>query len=64
LGLAKETVCRALMQLRKGGLISLSGGVLEIRDFERLMELVGDDAQGVFEECYGGPGVATLDVAA
>lgn len=52
LGLAKETVCRALMRLRKDGLINLGSGVLEIRDFDKLVELIGDDVQGVFDDCF------------
>ena len=64
LGLAKETVCRALMRLRNDGLISLSGGVLEIQDFDRLVELLGDDAEGVYDEGVDSKGLVPLDTAA
>jgi CRP/FNR family transcriptional regulator, anaerobic regulatory protein len=44
LGLAKETVCRALMALRKSQVVRLDGGVLAILDFDGLLEAAGDDA--------------------
>ena len=64
LGLAKETVCRALMRLRKDGLINLGSGVLEIRDFDKLVQLVGDDSQGVFDECFDCAETPILKIAA
>lgn len=64
LGLAKETVCRALMRLRKEGLISLTGGVLEILDFDRLVGLLGDEADSVFDECAECSATPFLDAAA
>jgi CRP/FNR family transcriptional regulator, anaerobic regulatory protein len=65
LGLAKETVCRALMSLRKAGLINLKGGVLDIRDFDGLLEAAHDeDSESVYDECPTCPGAKLLELAA
>jgi CRP/FNR family transcriptional regulator, anaerobic regulatory protein len=58
LGLAKETVCRALMNLRRRGVIDLHAGVLAIHDFDGLLEASGDDAESLYDECADLPAFA------
>ena len=43
LGLAKETVCRVLMSLRKEGFVHFRRGNLEIRNLAGLVDAAGDD---------------------
>ncbi len=65
LGLAKETVCRALMSLRKRGLVTLESGVLGITDFDGLLEAAGDEeVESVYDECMSCPGQRLLELAA
>jgi CRP/FNR family transcriptional regulator, anaerobic regulatory protein len=45
LGLANETVCRALKALRKQGLVTWLGGKIEIFDLETLVEAAGEDIE-------------------
>jgi CRP/FNR family transcriptional regulator, anaerobic regulatory protein len=45
LGLANETVCRALMALRKQSLVTWQGGKIEIFDLEALVEAAGEDIE-------------------
>lgn len=51
LGLAKETVCRALMSLRRAGLVRLEGKVLDILDFNGLLDAAGDESEDNYDEC-------------
>ncbi len=51
LGLAKETVCRALMTLRRAGLVALEGKVLAILDLDGLLNAAGDDGEEVYDAC-------------
>ncbi len=55
LGLAKETVCRALKQLKQQGLVDLHAGLLVIHDFDGLLNASGDDTESFFEDCNGQP---------
>lgn len=65
LGLAKETVCRALMSLRKAGLVVLESGVLDIRDFDGLLEAAGTEkSEIIYDECPTCPGAKLLELAA
>jgi CRP/FNR family transcriptional regulator, anaerobic regulatory protein len=49
LGLANETVCRALMSLRKQRLTTWHNGKLEIHNLEALIDVAGEDTDSV--EC-------------
>ncbi len=51
LGLAKETVCRALMALRRAGLVAMEGKVLAILDLDGLLNAAGDDSEDIYDEC-------------
>jgi len=48
LGLATETACRCLGELKRAGILVFGAGRLEIRDFEGLSDLVGvlDEKEG------------------
>jgi CRP/FNR family transcriptional regulator, anaerobic regulatory protein len=49
LGLATETVCRCLGELKRAGILAFSAGRLEIRDLDGLSDLAGlpvDDEEG------------------
>jgi len=42
LGLKLETVSRALSRLRRDNMIALAGRTIEIKDAQRLQQLLGD----------------------
>ncbi len=65
LGLAKETVCRALMTLRKAGVVNLDHGLLDILDFDGLLEAAGDEeSEGVYDDCLDCTGIRLIELAA
>jgi hypothetical protein len=43
LGLATETVCRCLGELKRAGILVFAAGRLEILDLDGLSDLVGDE---------------------
>lgn len=53
LGLATETVCRCLGELKRAGILVFSAGSLEIMDLEALSELVGLAVDGKDEDDDG-----------
>ena len=64
LGLAKETVCRALMSLRRAGLVHLEGKVLDILDFDGLLEAAGDESEDYYDERFTHSQIAFARIAA
>jgi CRP/FNR family transcriptional regulator, anaerobic regulatory protein len=49
LGLAKETVCRALMVLRRTELVALEGKVLTILNLDGLLSAAGNDTEEIYD---------------